>query len=122
MATNLTKLEDDSDAAHKRRLIAEGEFFRVGILHAKANVGNAIRPESLLRGVAEHAQLFASTRMDHFMAAPVAGVRSVMPYVLTVASFINRKKLVKPALAVCVVLAGVTAWLVRRNRTPEEVR
>lgn len=121
MATNLSKSDDDSDATHKRRLIAEGEFFRVGILHAKANVANAIRPEALLRGVVEHAQVFASTRIDHFMASPVAGVRSVMPYVLTAVSFINRKKLIKPALAVCVVLAGATAWLVRRKRAPDIV-
>ena len=40
-------------AARKRLLIAQGEMYRVGIVHARANVGYALRPESLLQGVVE---------------------------------------------------------------------
>lgn len=110
-----TKL-DTPDAIRKRKLIAEGEFFRVGILHAKTHVGQALRPEMLLRGAAEHALGFANGRLNNFMASPVAGVRTIMPYVLTTVSFINRKKLIKPALAAVVVVAGAAVWFLRRHR------
>lgn len=120
MSKALPKLSDETpDALRKRKLIADGEFFRVGILHAKTNVGYALRPEAILRGVAEHAAGFAGARVDHFMSSPIAGVRMAMPYLLTVFSFIGRKKLVKPALVVGALVAGAAVWLVRRKHAAE---
>lgn len=45
--------------------------------------------------------------------------KALMPYALTVGSFIARKKLVKPALGVVAVLGLGAAWLMRRKRTTD---
>jgi hypothetical protein len=57
-----------AQAARKRLLIAQGEMYRVGIVHARANVGYALRPESLLQGVVETAVGFAGHRVESLLA------------------------------------------------------
>jgi hypothetical protein len=114
--------EELDDAARKKKLIAEGAFFRVGIVHAKAQAGHAMRPQALLHDAVEHAFGFASARMGDFLAPGglVPRLQSVMPYLLTAASFVGRRKLLKPVLLGGVVLAGGVAWLMRNKRTPSE--
>jgi hypothetical protein len=46
----------------------------------------------------------------------IRNARRVMPYLLTVGSFIARKRLVKPLLVVGVAVAAGTTWLMRRQR------
>jgi hypothetical protein len=101
-----------AQAARKRLLIAQGEMYRVGIVHARANVGYALRPESLLQGVVETAVGFAGHRVESLLAP--GGMR-LQGYVLTALSFIGRKKLVKPALVLVAVAAVAASWL-RRKR------
>jgi len=57
-----------AQAARKRLLIAQGEMYRVGIVHARANVGYALRPESMLQGVVETAVGFAGHRVESLLA------------------------------------------------------
>jgi hypothetical protein len=47
-------------------------------------------------------------------------IKSLMPYALTVGSFIARKRLIKPAIALAVVAGAGVAWLLRHKRQPEE--
>jgi len=110
------------DAARKQKLIAEGAFFRVGIVHAKAQAGHAMRPQALLHDAIEQALGFATARFGGFLAPAGLGGRlqSVMPYVLTAASFIGRRKLVKPVLIGGAVLAGAVAWLLRSKSHPSD--
>ncbi len=103
-------------AAHKRKLIAQGELYRVGIVHARAHVSEALRPNSLLQGVVEHAVGFASNRVESLMAPGGLRLQGVMPYALTILSFIARKKLVKPAIGIAVAAAVAVNWLSRRKR------
>ena len=117
---NLNEALDD--AARKKKLIAEGAFYRVGIVHAKAQAGHAMRPQALLHDAVEHALGFATARMGGFLAPAglVTRLQSVMPYVLTAASFIGRRKLVKPVLIGGAVLAGAAAWLLRGRSAPSD--
>lgn len=103
-------------AAHKKALIAEGELFRVGLMHSKINVGNALHPQVLLRGALDHAVGLAHDRVDHFLAPTGLRLQTVLPYLLTAFSFVARRKLVKPALAVGVTVALGAAWVMRRKR------
>ena len=105
-----------AQAARKQQLIAQGELYRVGIVHARANVGYALRPEALLQGVVETAVGFAGHRVESLLAPGGMRLQGVMPYVLTALSFIGRRKLVKPALVLVTVAAVATSWLRRKRQ------
>ncbi|WP_312440006.1 hypothetical protein [Janthinobacterium sp.] len=102
-------------AARKRQLIAEGELYRVGIVHARASVGYALRPETLLKGVVDTAVGFAGHRVEAFVAPGGMRLQALAPYALTALSFIGRKKLVKPALVLVAAVAAATAWFRRKH-------
>lgn len=114
--------------ANKDRLIKEGELYRISVLHSKALVVNALHPEALLHGAFDHAVGVAQARLGGLLGGGggsggdgrsfLSGFnyKALMPYAITVGSFIARKRLIKPALALTVVGAGVAAWLLRRKR------
>lgn len=101
-------------AAHKNRLIGEGELYRVRLALAKAHVGAALRPEALLHEALGQAGRFAGNRLDGLLGPTGLRWQSVMPLVLTALSFIGRRRLVKPALGVGLAAVAV-AWLLRRR-------
>ena len=103
-------------AAHKKRLIAEGQLYRVGIVHARAQVAHALHPQALLHGAVEHMVGYASARVDGLLAPGGLGWKAAVPYVLPALTFIARKKMFKPALGVGVAVAAAAAWLVRKRR------
>jgi hypothetical protein len=47
-------------------------------------------------------------------------VKTLMPYALTLGSFIARKRLVKPALGIALAAGVGVAWLLRRKPAPEQ--
>lgn len=103
----------------KERLIREGELYRVGVIHAKAQVSLALRPEALLHEAVDQAIGVAQARFGALLQpGGLSGIKltSLLPYALTLGSYIARKRLVKPALAVGVLAAAGVAWLVRRKR------
>jgi hypothetical protein len=105
-------------AAQKQRLIREGELYRVGVVHSKALLGQALHPEALLHGAVDQAIGMAQARFGALLQpGGLSGLhlKTFMPYLLTVGSFIARKRLVKPAL-VAGGLAAAGAWLMRRKR------
>ncbi|NRR28621.1 hypothetical protein HSX11_00165 [Oxalobacteraceae bacterium] len=112
-------------AAAKDRLIKEGEFYRVGVVHSKALVAHALRPEELARGAFDHAVGLAQARFGALLqpgglsGINFSSLKSLMPYALTVGSFVARKRLIKPAIGVGLVVAAGVAWLMRRQRQHE---
>jgi len=115
----MTKEQQAALTAHKQRLIREGELYRVSVVHAKIMVANALHPEAVLHSAVEHAVGMAQARFGALLQpGGLGGVnfKSLMPYALTVGSYIARKRLVKPALGVGVALALGVAWLVRHKR------
>lgn len=104
--------EQSARAADKKRLVAEGQLYRVGIVHAKAQVGRAVRPDMLLHSVLEHVVGLAGTRVETLLAP--GGWRAAMPYILTALSFIGRKNLIKPVAGLAVTAAVI--WFMRSKR------
>ncbi|USX25206.1 hypothetical protein NHH73_21735 [Oxalobacteraceae bacterium OTU3CINTB1] len=105
--------------ADKQRLIREGELYRIKVVHSKALVANALHPDALFHGAVDHAVGLAQARLGGLLQpGGMSGFnyKALMPYALTVGSFIARKKLVKPALGVVAVLGLGAAWLMRRKR------
>lgn len=122
------KHEDDAVlAAEKQRLIREGELLRIKVVHSKALVGQALQPDALMHGAVDHAVALAQARLGGLLQPGGGGMlgglnfkslKSLMPYALTVGSFIARKRLIKPALAVAAVAGLGVAWLLRHKRQP----
>ena len=113
------------DAA-KARLIKEGEVYRVSVLHAKHNVVQALHPEVLLHGAVDMAVGTVQTRLAGLIGGTAAAAgaggllanyKTLMPIAMSIGSFISRKRLVKPAIAVGAVVAAVGAWLYRRKQS-----
>jgi len=103
----------------KERLIREGEYYRVGVIHAKAQVAQALRPEAILHEAVDQAVGLAQARFGALLQpGGLSGLKlsSLLPYALTLGSYIARKRLLKPALAVGAVVAVGAAWLIRRKR------
>jgi hypothetical protein len=108
----------DDLAERKARLMRQGEFHRVSILHAKAQVKQAARPQALLHDAIDHATWAIRSRMDSLLKPTGVNLTSLAPYALTILGFIRRRRLGKPALAVAVVLAGL-GWFLQRRRTEQ---
>lgn len=110
--------EHDPVAADKARLIREGELYRIKVVHAKALVANALHPDALFHGAVDHAVGLAQRRFGTLLQpGGLSGFnfRALMPYALTVASFIARRRLVKPALGVALAAGVGVAWMLRRR-------
>jgi hypothetical protein len=117
-------------AAEKQRVIREGELWRIKLVHSKALVGQALQPEALMHGAIDHAVGLAQARLGGLLHGGAGGgfsfksltslaslgtLKSLMPYALTVGSFIARRRLIKPALALATAAGIGAAWLLRRK-------
>jgi hypothetical protein len=108
--------------ADKQRLIREGELYRIKVVHSKALVAHALQPDALFHGAVDPAVGLALARLGGLLQpGGLSGFnfKALMPYALTVGSFIARKKLIKPALGVAAVLGLGAAWLMRRKPTTD---
>lgn len=121
-------------AAAKARLIKEGELHRLGVAHSKHMVAQNLHPEVLLHGAVDMAIAAVQARFAGILAAKTAGMgdggggsglggilgginyKALMPVAITVASFISKRRLTKPALAVGTVAAAVAGWYYRKKR------
>ncbi|SFU80287.1 hypothetical protein [Pseudoduganella namucuonensis] len=126
--------ENDGAAlsAAKEKLVREGELYRVSVLHARHQVAHALRPDQLVHGALDHAIGVVQHRLAGLLGkgdgAPAVGglagiaglagglsLPKVLPYAIRIGSFIVRRRLIKPALAVAAVAAIGGAWLMRRK-------
>jgi hypothetical protein len=122
------KEEQASRAVQKERLIREGEIYRLSVLQARYQVVNALHPDRLMHDATEHALGALQNRLGNLLGSlggsggldkiNFRSIKSLAPYALTVGSFIMRRRLVKPALAVAALAAVGVGWLMRRKSDP----
>lgn len=111
----------DADSAsdvseRKTRLLRQGDFYRAGIVQAKAHIKHGARPETIFHNAMDHATFALRSRVDGLLRPTGINVGSVMPYAMSVISFINRRRLHKPAIGVALLMAAA-AWYAQRHRT-----
>jgi hypothetical protein len=107
-------------AERKEELMRDGEFFRAGVAHAKAQIRHGARPEVLFHSAVDHATYAIRGRVDSLLHPTGHSVASMAPYALTAIKFIRHRKLGKPALAISVLL-GVAGWYLQRRRAQQVV-
>jgi hypothetical protein len=106
----------DGDAAERKaQLIRKGEFYRVGVVHAKAQVKHAARPEVMFHSAIDHATWALRSRVDSLLTPSGASVSTLLPYALTIFKFIRGRRMGKKSLAVGLVLAGAGFYLQQRR-------
>lgn len=120
-------------ASAKARLIKEGELHRLGVLQSKHMVAHALHPEVMLHGVMDMGIAAVQARFAGLLAARIpsgggsggsglggilgnVNYKALMPVAITVASFISKRRLTKPALALGTVAAAVAGWYYRRKQ------
>lgn len=108
----------DELARRKAQLLRQGEFYRVSIVHAKAQVKQGVRPEAIFQHAIEHAGVALRVRVDSLLHPTGANAASVMPYAVTAIGFLARRQLLKPALGALAVVAAL-AWWLRQKRARE---
>lgn len=101
--------------ARKARLLREGELYRAGIVHARAQIKHGMRPDTIFHTALDHAGWALRARIDGLLKPTGVNLAALMPYALSVLGFIRRRRLGKPALAVSLALAGL-GWYMQRRR------
>jgi len=99
----------------KRALLRDGEFYRAGVAHARAQIKHSARPEVMFHTVLDHATWVLRARADALLKPTGTSVSVLAPYALTVLGFIRKRKLGKQALGASVLL-GAIGWYVQRKR------
>ncbi|WP_187363368.1 hypothetical protein [Massilia frigida] len=108
----------ESVSERKARLLRQGDFYRVGIAHAKARIKHDARPDVLFHSALDHATWAVRARIDSVLHPTGISVAAIMPYVATILGVITRRRLVKPAIGVAAVLGGLV-WYLQQRRTRE---
>jgi hypothetical protein len=110
--------DQDSLAGRKAQLLREGEFYRAGVVHAKAQIQHAARPEVLLHSALDHATWALRSRVDAVLRPTGINVAALAPYALSIFGFIRRRRLGKPALGAGLVLSAL-GWYLQRKRAQQ---
>jgi hypothetical protein len=107
-----------SHEQRKRALLRDAEFYRSGVVHARAQIKHAAQPEVMLHTVIDHATWALRTRADALLRPTGTNVSALAPYALTVLGFIRKRRLGKPALGAAALL-GALGWYIQRKRAQQ---
>lgn len=112
----LDKTPGQDDAAERKtRLLRQGDFYRAGIVHAKATIKHGARPDVIFHAALDHATWAVRSRVDTVLRPTGISVASLAPYAITGLGFLRRRNLVKPALGVVAAIGGIAYYLQQRR-------
>ena len=110
-----TTSREQALAERKETLLRQAEFYRVGIVHARAGIKQGARPEALFHTALDHASWALRNRVDGLLRPTGINVGAIMPFAVSILGFITRRRLVKPALGVLVAAAAVALYVQQRR-------
>ncbi len=107
-------------AARKSDLLRRAEVYRIGIVHAQAQVRLAAHPSALLHTALAQARALLHARADGWLAPTGLQLDRVLPYAFSALAWTARRKLLKPVLLAGLALSGLAALLTlrRKRRAP----
>lgn len=105
-------------ALRKQELLREGEYFRSGVAHAKAQIRHGARPDVILHGALDHATSALRSRADALLRPTGANVSALLPYGMAAFHFVRRHRLGKQVGAAAILL-GVLGWYVHKRRSEQ---
>jgi hypothetical protein len=101
--------------ARKAQLIREGEFYRVALVHAKAQVKHAARPEALFHSAVDHATWAVRSRVDGLLKPTGASVATLAPIIMTAIRIFRSRRMGVAGIASAVAMAGF-GWYMQQRR------
>lgn len=107
-----------SHEQRKRALLRDAEFYRSGVVHARAQIKHAAQPEVILHSVIDHATWALRARADALLKPTGTSISVLAPYAMTVIGFIRKRRLGKQAIGVAAVL-GALGWYLQRKRAQQ---
>ncbi len=113
---DLTKDKEESLEERKARLMRQGDFYRVGIVHAKVAIKHGARPETLFHNALDHAAFAVRSRVDNILRPTGINVATIMPYAVTALGFLRKRGLVKPAMGAVAAAAGLAYYVQQRRQ------
>lgn len=108
--------KEDSFEERKARLLREGEFYRVGVVHAKAAIKLGARPEALFHNAVDHAAFAIRSRVDNILRPTGINVATIMPYAVTALGFLRKRGLLTGAIGAIASAAGVAYYWQQHRR------
>lgn len=105
----------DALAQRKTHLKRQADFYRVGIVHAKATIKHGARPDTLFHSALDHATWAVRSRVDSVLRPTGISVGTVWPYAVSIIGFLRQRKMMKPALGVLAAAAGAAVYVQRRR-------
>lgn len=99
----------------KAQLIREGEFYRVALVHAKAQVKHAARPEVLFHSAVDHATWAVRSRVDSLLRPTGASVAALAPILVTAVRIFRNRRMGIAGIASAVAIAGF-GWYLQQRR------
>ncbi len=99
----------------KAQLIREGEFYRVALVHAKANVKHAARPDVLFHSAVDHATWAVRSRVDSVLKPTGASLATLAPIVMTAVRIFRNRRMGIAGVASAVAVAGF-GWYMQQRR------
>lgn len=99
----------------KQELLREGEYFRNGVVHAKAQIRHSAHPEVMLHGVIDHATSALRVRADALLRPTGTSVSALMPYGMAVYNFVRRRRMGRQAAGAALVLGAIGYYLNKRR-------
>lgn len=120
METQTVEIKDQrTDKERKEELIRQGEFYRIGVVHSKAQVKQAARPEALFHSAIDHATWSLRSKVDSLLKPSGANVATMLPFALKIIQFVRHRRMGKAALGVTLLLGAAGAYLQYRRTHPD---
>ena len=110
-----------SVAERKARIIRQGEMYRVGVVHDKAQVLHEAQPQALFHAAVDHATFALRSRVDSLLNPSGFSVGAILPYAMPVLRLLrNRRFGRKGKLALgAVALLGAAGVYYQQKRSRE---
>ncbi|WP_426176370.1 hypothetical protein [Massilia sp. TWR1-2-2] len=99
----------------KAQLIREGEFYRVALVHVKAQVKHAARPEVLFHSALDHATWAVRSRVDSLLKPTGASMATLAPILVTAVRIFRNRRMGIAGIALAVAMAGF-GWYMQQRR------
>lgn len=94
----------------KAQLLLEGAIYRVGIVRGKAATQQAMHTKApLFHAIEQVLGLGAGTRIDSVLPV-IDQLQTLTPLVIATGSFLSRKRLLKPAIGLGLIIVLATAY------------
>jgi hypothetical protein len=117
METQTVEVKEPKEDMQERKaqLIREGEFYRVALVHAKAQVKHAARPEVLFHSAVDHATWAVRSRVDSLLKPTGASMATLAPIVVTAVRIFRNRRMGIAGIASAVAVAGF-GWYMQQRR------